>query len=269
MNELATIDGTSARQMVPVLTPEQEAQLVLHEAMEVLTLAKAVRVTTPEEFSQAGKACQAIKDAMKRADAKRDSLVRPLNSVVKTINAEFKVVEGKFQEALRCYTGPMTAFQTEQERIRRQAEELARLDRERKEAEAREIARQAEEAALKARQEAEDAAAKLSTTTDPFEAALLEAQADEAHAASTAALETAKDAYREAARTPSTIFAPAKVTAVGVRTTTVYDYEITDPDQVPMRFRPIDERLIAAEVRTLKDKAAIPGVKITSRVVVG
>lgn len=263
----AQIDGTSALAIPQDLTPEQEQSIALQDAMEVLTLAKSVVVKTQEEYRAADEACAAIKAAMKKAEARRDELVRPLNTVVKKINAGFKDVTSTFEAALAAYRKPMTAFQEELARQRREAEEAARKERERLEAEAREAARIEREKAEAARREAEEAQARAQgAEQDPFEAALAQSDAEEAQRRA----DEANEAFKQSIRDARTVevqpeFVP-KVTGAASKTFTVWDFEITDPDLVPMRFRPIDQKLIAAEVRELKDKFSAPGVKITSRI---
>ena len=56
-----------------------------------------------------------------------------------------------------------------------------------------------------------------------------------------------------------------KVTASASRTFTVWEFEITDPDKVPLSYRPIDTAAIARDVKALKDRASIPGVRVFSR----
>ena len=261
----AQIDGTSAL-AAQDLTPEQEQSIALQDAMEVLTLAKSVVVKTQEEYRAADEACAAIKAAMKKAEARRDELVRPLNTVVKKINAGFKDVTSTFEAALAAYRKPMTAFQEELARQRREAEEAARKERERLEAEAREAARIEREKAEAARREAEEAQARAQgAEQDPFEAALAQSDAEEAQRRADEAAEAYKQSIRETHVEIEPAYVP-KVTGAGSKTFTVWDFEITDPDQVPLKYRPIDRTLIAKEVRESKGATDIPGVKVTSRI---
>jgi len=265
-NELMT-EGTSALAIHPIPTPEQEQRLALQGAMEVLTLAKSVVVKTEDDYRAADEACAAIKAAMKKAEAKRDELVRPLNTVVKKINAGFKDVTNAYESALAAYRKPMTAFQEELARQRREAEEAARKERERLEAEAREAVRVEREKAEAARKEAEEAARKAQDVEqDPFEAALAQSEAEEAQRRSLEANEVFKQSIRDAHTAEIQPEFVPKVTGAGSKTYTVWDFEITDPDRVPLKYRPIDRALIAKEVRESKDATDIPGVKVTSRI---
>lgn len=245
-------------------TPEQEAQLALQQAMEVLTLAKAVIVKTDQDYRAADEACAAIKAAMKKAEARRDELVRPLNTVVKKINAQYKDVAGTFEAALAAYRTPMTLFQAELDRQRRAAEEVARKERERLEAIAREEARKAQEAADEARRQAQ--AAQAQAAEDPFEAALRQQEAEDREREAQANLRTANEGIRDARLGPTGADYVPKVTGAGSKTFTVWDFEVTDAALIPMKYRPIDYDMIRRDVRELKDKCVIPGIKVSSHV---
>jgi hypothetical protein len=257
------IEGTSAL-ATQVLTPDQEQQLALQSAMEVLTIAKAVHVETAEDYRAADDACAAIKSALKRADAKRDEFVRPLNTVVKKINAGFKDVENAYNSALAAYRGPMTRFQTKLTEARRVAEEAARKEKEEKEAQAREELRKAEEAAAQAQRDAE-AAQKTTPDEDPFEAALRQQELGDQQTVAQANVEAAKQEVREAITTIIPDFVP-KVTGGGSKTFTIWDFEVIDADLIPMKYRPIDFKMIEKDVRELKDKCVIPGIEVSSHV---
>lgn len=249
MNELVT-QGANA--MEAALTPEQQAQQALASAMEVLTMAKVVVIKTDGDYHAADDACAAIKAALKKSEASRDEWVRPLNTQVKKINASFKEVENAFNAALAAYRAPMTAYQAQLAEERRKAEAEARVERERLEAIAREEQRLALEEVRKAQEAAQ-------AEEDPFLASLAAAEAEEA-----------TEAYKQSIRDARAIEAPVayvpKVTGGASKTYTVYEFKITNPELVPMCYRPINEALIAADVKRLKDEANIPGVFVTSRV---
>ena len=244
-------------EILPALTPEQEAKAALGRAMEVLTLAKAVKIIDEESYASADAAVAAIKSAQKQAENKRTELVKPLNDTVKKINAAFKPVDAAFEEALAHYRRPMSLYQADLAEKRRKAEEEARLERERIEREERakvEAARKAEEEALLA---AEAAAAM----DDPFAAILAE---DAAKTAAEQTAEAAKQAIREVVTMPVTM--PAKVTGSASKTFEVWKFEITDPALVPLAYRPIDTAAIARDVKAGKGECNIPGVRVYSEI---
>lgn len=230
-----------------VATPEVQARQELAKAMEVLTRAKVVTVQTEDDYQAADHAVAQIKAAAKRAEALRTDLVKPLNDTVKKINAGFKPVAEAYDAALEAYRRPMTSYQQELARLRREAEEAQR----KLESEARAKA----EAELAAAEEALRAAA---TTADPFEAVLAEEDAAEHQAAG-------QQQIRELRLAPPSVPMPARVTGSAVRTVTVWDFEVTDPAAVPLRYRPIDTAMIAREVRALKAEFSAPGIRVFFR----
>lgn len=264
MNE-PMIDGTSALKCA-VLTPEEEARFQLGKAMEVLTLAKAVKVTSDEEYAAADAAVAAIKSAQRLAEAKRTSLTKPLNDTLKRINADFKPIDAAFEEALAFYRRPMSAYQAELARQRAEAEAEARRERERLEAEARAKAESEMEEARKAQEAADAARQAIESAEDPLAALLAQEDAQEAERKAQEQIEAAKQAIRETASVVVIVPEVPKVTGSASKTHTVWKYEITDPALVPLRYRPIDEAAIARDVRTLKSDCEIPGVRIYSEI---
>ena len=250
-----------------IQTPEQSAAAALAEAMAVVTRAKQVLVTDDASYRVADEACGTIKAAMKRADAERDGWVRPLNTQVKRINAGFKDIENAYNAALAAYRAPMTAYQTVLAKARQKAEEEAAAERKRLEAIA-EVERQKTMAALLEAQEQATAAARTEAALDPFDAALAEGEATAAAAkAEEAKAEEAKAAYLQAVRDTHVEVAVAytpKVTGSGSKSYTIWEYEITDPELVPMVYRPIDTAMVAAEVKRSKGETSIPGIRVFS-----
>jgi vacuolar-type H+-ATPase subunit F/Vma7 len=234
-------------EVLPPATAEEQAQQALAQAMEVLTRAKVVVITTDDDYAQADSAVAAIKTAMKRTENIRTDLVKPLNDTVKKINAGFKPVSDAYEQALDCYRRPMTVYQQELARKRREAEEAQR----KAEAEARAKAEAELEAARKAREEAAKA-------EDPFEALLAEEEAAE-H------LETGQQAIRDLRTAPPVVPIPAKVTGTASRTYTVWDFEVVDAALVPLQYRPIDLAAIYRDVRAWKGETNIPGIRVFSR----
>lgn len=250
---------TTQPEILDALTPEQEAKIALSMAMEVLTLAKAVKVIDEPSYAAADSAVAAIKNAQKQAEAKRTDLVKPLNDTVKKINASFKPVDAAFEEALSCYRKPMSLYQAKLADERRKAEEEARIERERV---AKEEAAKIE-AARKMEAEAAEAARKASESSDPFAALLAQDSAEEAAQAAAQTIEEAKQTLREVATIQPNL--PAKVTGSASKTYTIWEYEIEDESKIEDRYWIIDHAAIARDVKALKDEFKSPGIKTTSR----
>ncbi|HKQ97122.1 MAG TPA: hypothetical protein VJV75_04535 [Candidatus Polarisedimenticolia bacterium] len=118
--------------------------------------AKAHRITDDFTRGAAADIRNALKQAEKRVDDARTSLVKPLNDHVKSINARFKPMTDQLAEAVR-------AIDAEIVRDRRVREAAAEAERRRLEEERRKLEREQEEAraedARKAREKAQQEAA--------------------------------------------------------------------------------------------------------------
>ena len=247
-------------EILPASRADEIQKQELQKAMEVLTKSKAVIVTNQDEYSQADAAIAAIKGAMKAAEGKRLEMVKPLKDYTSRVDAGFRQIKTVFEDALRFYQLPMSAFQAKLAEERRKAEEDARRERERIE---REEAAKIE-AARKAEDEARRAAEAAQQVADPFEAALAEQEADDAAAAAQQVAEEAKQAIRNVATIP--VAAPPKVTGSASKTYEVWKFEITDPALVPLAYRPIDTAAIARDVKAGKGECNIPGVRVYSEI---
>lgn len=122
------------------------------------------------------------------------------------------------------------------------------------------------EAAQKAREVAE-AARAATTQEDPFAALLAEEEAAEAERKANEQAESAKASIRamHTIDVPAAMVAP-KVTGSASKTYTVWDYEITDPALVPLKYRLIDYPSIARDVRSEKGEFSKPGIRVFSRI---
>ena len=263
---MSTFNDGSTAQVLDTMTPEQEAALALQNAMQVVTRAKAVVVKTDDDYREADSACAAIKGEIKKTEARRDELVRPLNTVVKKINAGFKDVTSRLEEALDAYRKPMTAYQAELARQRAEAEAAARKERDRLEAEARAKAAAEIEAARKAQEEADAAKMAATAEEDPFAALLAEQEAEDAAQKAKEASEAAMQAIRNTrVAMPEVVTAP-KVTGGASKTFTVYNYELINPELVPAPYWVIDHASLLRDVRAAKDDCQIPGIRVTKTI---
>lgn len=268
MSQELLTQGSSALKPMP-MDPEQEAKAAEMEAMAVLTQAKTVIVTNDEEYRAAGASFATIKAMLKNLEARRVAITGPINQSLKLINEGFKRPKETLERALAHYEAPMIDFQREQDRIRRAAEETARRERERLEAEAREAARAAFEESERLRKQAEQAQAAAATAADPFEQLLAEQAAEEAQSQADAKLEEAKEGIRESRRVevPAPYVPVARAAGTAVRRP--WKFEITDPTLIPREYLIPDEKKIGELARSLKEKAAIPGVAFFEDMAIG
>lgn len=215
-----------------------EFDKVKAEVAEMIAPTLAIRVTDAKSAQDAALAAQQVKLYLKRVDAKRDELVRPLNTRVKEINAYAKNLEAPLLQAERHLKAQLVAYQVEQEEIKKA--EARRAEEERRRAEAE----------LRAKQEAERA--ELATTDDWFGAGDQAASELEAkHAAEKARLE---------AEAKARIF---DIQQKGVKNARkVWRCELLDISLVPKEFQivSLNEKAILAAARA--GVTSIPGVRI-------
>lgn len=270
-----------------------EGQVLVAEANKSLQLVGAIAIDSPAMFQEANTELQAIKSKARSLDAQRDDLVRPLNEVVRKINALFKPAIEVLGQAETQLKGSMLTYQNqEEEKAReeqRRRDEAVRLERERLQREADERERQAraerEEADRQARsREAEERrqAQELRRQGDEQAAAERERVAAEErrraeHEASQRAAEQAAqaDADRQTAEVMS---APQVVQDVpkvaGLAKSKLWSAELTSIDEVikaaaegnalAKSILTIDEKVLRSHARSMKASLKIPGIRVKS-----
>lgn len=261
-------------------------------ATSALSRVQAMAIRTHDDYVAMASFLAEVKNQFKKTDADREELKAPSLEACRRVDAFFKPALTVLKQAETIAKGKITDYDREQERIRadeqRRQDEIARKERERKEAEAREIERKAREAADTARREAEarrqteekarrdadearkrgdaEAAAEADRVARAAakEAAKFDSKADRVESA---ASEKSADLQMQAACVVAPIIqrAPPKVAGLSMRDT--WKFEITDPSKINAAFLMPDEQKIRKQVAALKaDAAAIigPGVRIWS-----
>ena len=114
-----------------------ELNPIVHDVAAFGDTIDSIDITTEEELADVGDLVKMLGGRRKKLEDKRDSLVRPLNTVVNDINALFKVPRDRIDAILTKAKGHMNNFARAQQAIadakaKREREEAAR---ERKEAE--------------------------------------------------------------------------------------------------------------------------------------
>jgi hypothetical protein len=137
------------------------------QATEIAAKIPLIAITDPTSFAAAVEDRAEIKRRLSKIDEVMGPIVQTAHAAWKTAVAKREQLRGPFVDADKAYARAMGAYEQEQERIRREAEESARRERERLEAEER--ARVAAEQE-RLRKEAED--------TRLAEAAAAEAKGD-------------------------------------------------------------------------------------------
>lgn len=154
-----------AESLAIVPEPQKQAATAMIATVEQgVADALAIEVTDDLTFAQAGEALRAIKSVAKKLEATRTAMKKPVLEAGKQIDGFFRVPSGRLMEAEHALKKRIAAYQAEQERKRREAEEAARRERERLERE-----RQERERAERERAAAAEEAARLATEAAPME----------------------------------------------------------------------------------------------------
>lgn len=113
----------------PIIDAAQtEASTLLVQAKQVAAAVPTLTITTSEEYLQAGQGLVELKSRWKVVEEKRTSLVKPLNDVVKSINAMFKPVLDQWDTTMDVVKRAMHDYQVREAEAQRKAlEEAARL----------------------------------------------------------------------------------------------------------------------------------------------
>ena len=224
------IDEVITPEAEGILTPEV-VSFVKTETRYISTGLQALEVVTAEDDKRAVELGLSNKSAIKRIEAFRLAIVKPLNDHVKTINGVFEKIMAPFENNDRIIKQKRDVYLREQERIR--AEAQRKIDEQyRKEQAAIEAQRQKEQAKLNKQAEKKGVEAPIlppATVLPP----------------------------------PPKIEAPKTVhTDLGRSTVRkIMQFEVMDPNLVPREYLMPDEKKIGAAVRS-KLATSIPGVKI-------
>lgn len=109
--------------------PEADAEVIAfhNEALRLQEYATARVIATAEDLKPATDDLSIIAKLKKALEEKRKEYVKPLQDHVKEINDAFKTLMQPIEEADRITRSKILAFQAEQDRIRREQEEINRL----------------------------------------------------------------------------------------------------------------------------------------------
>lgn len=253
-------------------TMEQALAVAEEKSVEVMDLIQAnprTEITTQPIYDKFVEVAKAAKAKARELETERKELVQPLNSVVKKINDKFKQVVAplvEYESAVKLECGKYVAEQRRiAEQKRREAEEKARIERERMEAEARkqreaeEQARREEYKARRAAQEAQEQAER--------ERLEKEAERKRRAAAEAQAVAQAHEDHAQQVRPEPTQRAPQ---TSGVYTVDKFKVEIVDKKAFLewiilaqlYDYITIDVGRLNAEAQRSKGEMQRPGVKV-------
>jgi len=207
--------------------PAQDPQVkeLTVQTEHLLALGANYQIVNAAGYQVAGVELQKVKGAQRRLDDLRRSITRPMDEAKRRVMEFFRGPEEKLARAENGIKRAMVAFQTEEDRKRREAQ--ARAD----------------EAARKERER-------------------LAAQAQKA--AATGKVEKAVELEQRSAAVVAPVIARETPKVVGVQTRDVWKFEVTDPAAVPREYLTVDESKIRKVVGALKGDTVIAGVRVWS-----
>lgn len=263
MNNAQTAMPLTGEILPPEIAAAPAVQTTVTGAEAVAADALAMVVSTPEDYQRAAEMAQRIAAGIAKLEKERLGLTRPMDEAKKRLMDWFRGPTAKLESAQNELRKRMVAFTTEQKRIadeqRREAEQKERerqAEIQRQADEQVRIANEAAAAAKAAEKPAEEETAQQRTAR-LREENRRQQEVDEA-------LERAR--HLQASAAPQAISVPvaAPVTAKGISQRQVAKYEIVNKGMIPDMFWLIDEKAIAAIVRSqgLRAVEAVPGIRV-------
>jgi hypothetical protein len=227
------------------------------EAMTMVAYAKDFTIASSSDSVKAQEARARIVTRAKALNDARMTLTRPIDAAKKVIMDFFAPTIGQLDDAKVIFDRKIIAWDTEQNRIRQEAQ---RKEEEKAAAERRRLQAIADAAAQKAAAEAaakREAAEKAAAEGRAAEAAKLHAQAASVEERGLAKVEQFES---RAATVVAPIVQADTAKAAGVSMRDNWCFEIIDPSKVSDKFKMPDEKKIGALVKSMKgDAAAIVG----------
>ena len=238
---------------------ENTAQ-VEEKAIAIVDEAQAVKIVDPKSYMAAGELWKAIREMRKQVNESYDPIISDAHRLHKTAIDRKKAVDSPLESAERYVKGQMSAYDAEQERLRRI--EQARLA---------EIARKEEEARRKAELERLEAERKAEEERILAEAIAAEESGDSTTAeALTNQAEMVSESIQQekAAIASEPVYVPPIVLQKatpkmqgGPVYRTVWKFEVINAALIPREYLTPDMIKIGGVGRTLKTAARIPGIR--------
>lgn len=128
------MEETNNKEIAPslaVVNVEPESDKVFQgfvdEVNGLLNISKTITISSKEDVEAATNDLSLLANLKKAIEAKRQEYVGPINEHVKAINTTFKAITDPLAEADQTYRNKVKAYYAEEDRKRREAEEIARL----------------------------------------------------------------------------------------------------------------------------------------------
>lgn len=225
--------------LLPAVIANEELPVPVERVRELVEKCHSAVLLNDADMGVAAVIAKATKEAWKALDEKRKSMTEPLRAHEKTINDAFRPFLETLNQAESALKVKQNAYDAKK---RREAEEAARIERERQEQERLELAAKKEREAEEARKAGDlPAADRLAYEADHI-------------------LEEAADAPAPVPVIPPKYGSDYGVSA-GRRTT--WEFEIVDINKVPREYFLLDEQRIKMEIRRARQPVReIPGLLI-------
>lgn len=218
--------------MTPTTTMEpMNADGVKSEALAWPDRARATTVTDGVTYTLAAELLRGIKALRQKIAETFDPHVKRAFEAHRALCKEKQDAEAPLTEAEGILKRALVAYDTEQDRIRRQEEQRLR-----------------EEARRQEEQRRLDEAAALELQAAETDDALLRQEAEELFAAPVEA--------------PTVVVAKSTPKVAGISYREIWKYRVVDARKVPDEYKKVDDIKIGGVVRALKGGTKIPGIEV-------
>ena len=107
------------------LTIPRPDEALFKNSERLLAVAQLYRIVTAEGALAAGEDLKAVKTLAREVEEKRTAITGPINKALKEVNALFKPAQEWLAQAERLLKGKLLEFQSDQERVAREAQAKA------------------------------------------------------------------------------------------------------------------------------------------------
>ncbi len=210
------------------ITVDEKAKGQVSEAEKLSTTVKSLTIGTPQEQINSSEYLQRVKDMIKVIDETRKEITKPLVELKKSVKAFFDPALDELELAKTIVSKALLDYDTEQQRIHREAEQQAFLAARAKE--------EKKQKALEARAE------KAEEKGNPIKAEILRHQSENIYVAPVVS-----------------VAAPTKVQGMHIQQK--WKFSVEDIKKVPREYLVINEPMLSKLATAMQDKVHIHGIK--------
>lgn len=228
-------------------------------AANVRKFAAGLVIKNDKAYSDAANILKSIKGAIMQIEDSRTRITKPINESLREVNAQAKAAAAPFLADETVIKNAMIRYSNEQDRLR---EEEQRRANEAAETERRRLQAIADAAATKARLEAEEKrrqAEQEAAAGRTAEAQRLREAAERVEATAAAKVDRFEERASQVVAPVAQQQAPK---VAGVTVPMVWDFEITNENEIPREYCDVSTKRIRAQVQATKGMTKIPGVRV-------